>query len=81
MNMIFEIPQPYEFKRHTDWLVDIGISAGCILVYVVAWIGLVCVLYLDHWIAGMLGALAGGLVGWIWFKMKRKYGQENNQPG
>jgi hypothetical protein len=76
-----EFTQHYEFKRNIDWPVDIGISAGCILGYVVAWIGLVCVLYLDHWMVGMLGAVVGGFVGWIWFKTKRKYGKENNQPG
>jgi hypothetical protein len=80
MNMYLEVSQPYEFKRHPDWPVDIGLAAGCTLGYVFAWIGLVCYLYLEHWMAGMLGALVGGFVGWIWFKMKWKYGQSTNQP-
>jgi outer membrane lipoprotein SlyB len=80
MNTPFEFTRRYEFKRNIDWPVDIGIAAGSILGYVVAWVGLVCVLYLGHWMAGMLGAVAGGLTGWIWFKMKRKYGQDNIQP-
>jgi|GEM_PF-6024505 len=81
MNMNFEISQPHEFKRHLDWPVDIGIAGGCILGYVFAWIGLICFLYVEHWMAAMLGALVGGFVGWIWFKMKWKDVQKNNQPG
>jgi hypothetical protein len=75
MNMNFEISQPHEFKRHLDWPVDIGIAGGCILGYVFAWIGLICFLYVEHWMAAMLGALVGGFVGWIWFKIKWKDGQ------
>ncbi len=73
MNTTFEYSQPYEFKRHPDWPVDIGISAGCILGYVFTWTGLVCYLYLEHWMAGILGALAGLLTGWTWFKLKTKH--------
>lgn len=69
MNAPFEIPQNYEFKRNPDWPVDIGIAGGCILGNIFAWIGLVCLLYLEHWEAGMLGALLGGLVGWVWFRL------------
>jgi hypothetical protein len=72
MNMNFEISQPHEFKRHLDWPVDIGIAGGCILGYAFAWISLICFLFVEHWMAAMLGALVGGFVGWIWFKMKWK---------
>jgi ABC-type uncharacterized transport system permease subunit len=57
--------------------VDIGIAAGTILGYVFAWIGLVCYLYLEHWMAGILGALAGGLVGWLWFLVKVRHATEH----
>lgn len=69
MNTTFETPHPYGFKPHIDWPVDIGIAAGCILGYVFAWIGLVCYFQLSHWVAGVIGALAGGLVGWLWFRL------------
>ena len=55
------------FTRRLDWPVDIGIASSCILGYVFAWIGLACFFYLGHRVAGMIGALAGGLVGWLWF--------------
>jgi hypothetical protein len=61
--------------------VDIGIAAGCILGYVFAWIGLVCFLYLEHWMAGVIGAFAGGLVGWLWYLLRNdgsKSGIQNN---
>lgn len=61
------------FARRLDWPVDIGIAAGTILGYFITWFGLICYLYLEHWMAGLLGALVGGLVGWLWFLVKRKH--------
>jgi hypothetical protein len=72
MNTTFEFPQPYEFKRNPDWPVDIGIAAGCILGYVFAWIGLVNYFHPSHWAAGVIGALAGCFVGWVWFRLMVK---------
>jgi hypothetical protein len=71
MNSTSRFLQQYEFKRHSDWSVDIGIVSGCILGYVFAWIGLICYLYVEHWMAGVMGALAGGFVGLIWFCFKK----------
>jgi hypothetical protein len=76
MYTTFEAPHPYEFERRPDWPVDIGIAAGCILGYVIAWVGLICYLYLEHWMAGILGALAGGIVGWLWFLVKVRHESE-----
>jgi len=81
MNTPIEFTQRYEFKRNSDWPVDIGIAAGSIIAYVVAWIGLVCVLYLEHWMAGMVGALAGGFAGWIWYRLVKKNGAKPNAAG
>ncbi len=78
MNTTFEIPHPYEFKRHPDWSVDIGISAGCILGYVFAWIGLVSYFHPNHWVAGVIGALAGCFVGWLWFRLVMKNGSKSH---
>ncbi|MFA5872963.1 MAG: hypothetical protein WC832_03275 [Anaerolineales bacterium] len=78
MNTTFEIPHPYEFKRHPDWPVDIGISAGCILGYVFAWIGLVSYFHPNHWVAGVIGALAGCFVGWLWFRLVMKNGSKSH---
>lgn len=69
MNTTFEIPHSYEFKRRVDWPVDIGIAAGCILGYVSAWIGLICIFQLTHWMVGVSGAIVGGFIGWIWFRL------------
>lgn len=69
MNTPFEYPQSYEFKRNPDWPVDIGIASGCTLGYVFAWIGLVGYFHPNHWVAGVIGALSGCLVGWIWFRL------------
>lgn len=74
MNTSFEFPERYEFNRHADWPVDIGIAAGCTLGYILTWIGLVCYLYLEHWMAGVLGAVVGGVVGWIWYRLVMKGG-------
>jgi hypothetical protein len=75
MNTAYEMDRPHEFKRYPDWPVDIGMAAGGILGYVLAWIGIICFLYVQHWMAGVIGALAGGLAGWIWYRfrlLKRK---------
>jgi hypothetical protein len=72
MNTAFEMDRPYKFKRNPDWSVDIGIAAGCILGYILAWIGLICYLYVQHWMAGVIGALAGGMAGWAWYFLRLK---------
>lgn len=70
--------QVLHFTRNPDWPVDIGIAAGTILGYIFAWIGLICYLYLEHWMAGILGALVGGFVGWLWFLLKVRHGAEHH---
>lgn len=60
----------YEFKLRPDWPVDIGMASGGLLGYVLAWIGLICILNLQHWMAGTIGALAGGLAGWAWYRFR-----------
>jgi hypothetical protein len=74
MNTNFEFPHLYEFNRNPDWPVDIGISTGCTLGYIFAWIGLVSYFHPNHWVAGVIGALAGCFVGWIWFRLVMKGG-------
>jgi membrane associated rhomboid family serine protease len=74
MNTSFDIPHLYEFKRHTDWPVDIGIVTGCILGYVIAWVGLVSYFCPHNWVAGVTGSLAGCFAGWLWFRLVRKGG-------
>jgi high-affinity Fe2+/Pb2+ permease len=69
MNTAFDFPQQNKFKRNEDWPVDIGLAAGCTLGYIITWIGLICYLYLEHWMTAMLGALIGGLIGWIWYRL------------
>jgi hypothetical protein len=81
MNTTFEFSRPYKFKRHDDWPVDIGIAAGSVLGFVLTWTGLVCILYLEHWMAGILGAFAGLLTGWIWFCLVIKNGSKSNSVG
>ena len=78
MNTLFEFAHPYEFKLRPDWPVDIGIAGGCILGYVFAWIGLVSYFHTNHWIAGVIGALTGSFVGWIWFQLVMKNGSKTN---
>jgi hypothetical protein len=81
MNTAFTTTHSNGFILCQDWQVDIGIAAGCILGYVFAWIGLVCFLYLEHWMAGVIGAFAGGLVGWLWYLLRNdgsKSGIQNN---
>ncbi len=74
MNVPFEITYRTRFQRRIDWPVDISIAAGCILGYLLAWIGLIICLGPSHWFGGALGGLIGGLVGWIWFKLiERKH--------
>lgn len=77
METVFEITDLYKFERHTDWPVDIGIGTGTILGFVFTWIGLICYLYLEHWMAGILGALAGGFVGWLWYLVKGRHSSES----
>jgi hypothetical protein len=77
MDQAFDLSSSHVFHRSLDWPVDIGIAAGTILGYVFTWIGLVCYLYLEHWMAGLLGALAGGLVGWLWFLVKVRHATEH----
>ena len=72
MNTAFEVTQPYEFRRNSDWPIDIGISTGCILGYIFAWIGLVTYFHPNHWVAGVSGALAGWFVGWVWYRLVDK---------
>jgi len=74
MDTPFDFTHSYVFKLHTDWPVDIGIASGCILGYVFAWIGLVDYFHTSHWVAGVIGALAGYFVGWVWFKLIMKNG-------
>jgi len=81
METFIDFPQVYEFKLRPDWPVDIGIATGTILGYVFACIGLVCILYLEHWMAGMVGALAGGFAGWIWYRLVKKKGAKPNAAG
>jgi outer membrane lipoprotein SlyB len=70
MDIPFEISYRTKFQRRFDWPVDLGIAAGCILGYLIAWIGLIICFGPSHWIGGILGALAGGVAGWVWFKVK-----------
>jgi hypothetical protein len=75
MNAYFEAGKASEFRQQPDWPVDIGIASGGILFYVFASIGLVCILNVEHWMAGAAGALVGWMAGWGWyrlFKYKRK---------
>ncbi len=70
MDIPFDITYRTKFQRRVDWPVDVGIAAGCILGYLIAWVGLIICLGPNHWLGGILGALIGGLAGWIWFKVK-----------
>lgn len=72
--MAVEDRSPNDFKRRADWPVDIGIATGCILGYVFAWIGVFGLFHPYHWLAGVSGAMAGGLVGWVWFRLAAKKG-------
>ncbi len=74
MYTALEVSHPYEFEHRPDWAVDIGIAAGCTLGYVLAWVGLVSYFYPNHWAAGVTGALAGCLVGWLYLRLARKDG-------
>jgi len=56
--------------------VDIGIAGGCILGYVFAWIGLIGYFHPSHWVAGLIGAVVGSFVGWVWFKLVMKNGSK-----
>jgi hypothetical protein len=76
METVLETTSPFEFKRRSDWPVDIGIAAGCLLGYGFAWIGLVSYFHPIHWVAGVTGALAGCIVGWLWFQLVVKNGHQ-----
>ena len=74
MYTTLEVSHPSEFERRPDWPVDLGIAAGCILGYGFAWLGLVRFFHPNHWVAGVMGALVGCLVGWLSFHLWRKGG-------
>ena len=76
MNLIYGDAKIHEFKFRQDWPVDIGIAVGCILGYVFAWTGLVSYFHPNHWVAGVIGALAGYFVGWLWFRLALKNGSK-----
>jgi hypothetical protein len=69
MNAYIEPGKAYEFRLQPDWPVDIGIASGGILFYVLASIGLICILNVEHWMAGVFGALVGWFVGWLWYRL------------
>ncbi len=72
MNGPFEITYRTRFQRRLDWPVDLGIAAGCILGYILAWIGLIICFGPSHWFGGVLGSLIGGMLGWVWFRLKER---------
>jgi hypothetical protein len=70
MEAVFTTTSKYKFIRREDLPVDIGIAAGTILGFVYAWIGLICYLNVEHWMAGVMGSIAGGLAGWVWYNIR-----------
>jgi hypothetical protein len=69
MNAYFEPGKASEFRRQPDWPVDIGIASGGILFYALTSIGLICILNLEHWMAGAARALVGWLAGWLLYRL------------
>ncbi len=72
MNTSLEYPVSNEFQRRPDWKVDLGIAMGGILGYLFAWTGIICLLVLKHWMFGISGAVLGGLLGWIWYRLSAR---------
>ena len=72
----FDIVQPTLLRPRPDWPVDIGIAGDCILGYIFAWIGLIGYFHPSHWVAGLIGAVVGSFVGWVWFKLVMKNGSK-----
>jgi ABC-type uncharacterized transport system permease subunit len=81
MDTTFDFARPAMFKLRLDWPVDIGIAGGCILGYIFAWVGLVSYFHASHWMAGVIGALTGSFVGWVWFKSVMKNGSKSYAAG
>lgn len=63
---------PYEEKKRKEWPVVVyfwtfGLGA---LGYILASMGLLHVPHSYHWMTGIIGAVVGMLIGWIWYRWR-----------